>query len=115
METKSASMLWALIGRLADNCLTFRISGEPGVGKEAIAHLIYRHYPHKNSKFVKLNCRELREGTNSSEIAGTESLSIARLVSVLEAPENLGIFFEDLQLLPEKFQLRLQQILIQFF
>lgn len=104
-------MLWELIGRLANNCLTFRISGEPGVGKEAIAHLIHRHYPHKGSKFVKINCRELQDATNASPFTDTPPPSVTTLKATIDKSENQVIYFENIHLLPKAYQTQLQELL----
>ena len=111
MNTKPATLLWELIGRLADSCLTFRISGEPGVGKEAIAHLIHRHYPHNQSDFIKFNCQELQNATHADEFSAPLNPSTASLLSALDSPENKLFYFENIQFLPEKLQLLLQNML----
>lgn len=113
MKTKPASMLWELIGRLANNCLTFRISGETGVGKEAIAHLIRRHYPHKNNTFINIDCKDLHGTFNANEPTGTNLTSITTYNSALDNPQNKVFYLENVQFLPEQLQTRLKKTLIQ--
>lgn len=92
-KTKPAAILWELIRRLADTAMTIRISGETGVGKEAVAHLIYRHYPHENAAFVKIDCRKL-------ELASSPS-PMAELNGVLTSPEGHVIYLEHLEFAPK--------------
>lgn len=108
-------MLWELIGRLANNCLTFRISGESGVGKEAIAHLIHRHYPHKACPFVKINCREIQDAANANPFCDKTPAAEAALKAVLDKPESQVIYFENIHLLPEAYQIQLEAMLNQSY
>lgn len=97
-------MLWELIGRLAGTCLTFRISGEPGVGKEAIAHLIHRHYPHNHCEFVKIQCRDLMGPCNPIGPRGTSPLADPKLKTALANPDNHVFYFEEIQCLSGEIQ-----------
>ncbi|MGD9365846.1 MAG: sigma 54-interacting transcriptional regulator [Desulfobacteraceae bacterium] len=92
-KTKPAAMLWELIRRLANTTLTIRISGETGVGKEAVARLIYRHYPHENAAFVVVDCRKL-------ELASSPS-PMAELNGVLTSPEGHVIYLKHLESAPK--------------
>ena len=103
MKSQSAAMLWELIGRMANTCLTFRISGEMGVGKEAIARLIHRHYPAKQSTFTKIDCANLIRSENEDVTSN--------LKSVWDAPQNRVIYFESIEHLPSEMQGRLYQLL----
>lgn len=108
-------MLWELIGRLAKNRLTFRISGESGVGKEAIAHLIHRHYPHENSQYIKFNCSELHEAVNAAGSASAHSIALTSFDNALNSPENQVFYFENVQLLPAKLQTQLEDMISRKF
>lgn len=92
-----------MIRRLANTALTIRISGETGVGKEAVAHLIYRHYPHENAVFAKIDCRKL-------ELASSPS-PMAELNGVLTSPEGQVIYLEHLESAPKIIHKHLLELL----
>lgn len=95
--------MWELIGRLSNTILTIRISGEFGVGKEAIARLLYRHYPHENAIFFKVNCQRLK-------IASAPS-PMAELNQLLTAPQRHVIYLENIDVAPKESQKRLLELL----
>lgn len=104
-------MLWELIGRMANTCLTFRISGEVGVGKEAIARLIYRHYPAKKSAFIKIKCDALPGLESRTGASGNRPSSDASFRAELDTPENRVFYFENIHCLPIETQMQLQHML----
>lgn len=87
MRTKSASVLWDIIGRLANTTLTIRISGEAGVGKEAVARLLYVYYPHENGSFLKIDCRQLKPAPAPSPMADLNAL--------LNSPQRRLLYLEN--------------------
>ena len=103
MKSKPTSILWELVGRLANTMLTIRISGEMGVGKEAIARLLCRHYPHAKVKFQKIDCRQLKIGTAPSPMT--------RLNLLLESPQRNVIYLENIECATKEIQNRLVQLL----
>lgn len=96
-------MLWELIGHLANTNLSIRISGETGVGKQAIARLLYHHYPQENAKFLKIDSRELKIATAQSPMA--------ELNKMLDAPQGFVLYLENVESMPEKFQAELLELL----
>lgn len=61
-----------LIKHVADTCLNIVITGETGVGKEVVAHALYRASPRSDKAFVKVNCAALPETLLESELYGYE-------------------------------------------
>ncbi len=103
MTSASASVLWNIIGRLTNTNLTIRISGETGVGKEAVARLLYRHYPYKDASFLKIDCRQLK-------IAPAPS-PMAELNSLLKAPHRSVLYLENMDHAPPEIQNRLLEFI----
>ncbi len=103
MRYKPRSILWELVGRLANTMLTIRISGEMGVGKEAVARLLCRHYPNAKVKFQKIDCRQLKIGTAPSPLT--------RLNCLLESPQCNVLFLENIECATKEVQNHLVQML----
>ena len=114
MTGKPASILWELISRLADTCLTIRISGESGTGKEAIARLIHRHCPHPDAGFLKHDFQNSNAGSSSGE-QGHQSSASAKLRSLLAPPQNNVFYFAHIEAMPSDTQDCLQHMLEQHF
>lgn len=96
-------MLWELIGRLSSTTLTIRISGEIGVGKEAVARLICRHYPSPKAKFHKIDCRQLKIAVGASPMA--------QLNKLLTSPGQHVIYLENIESAAKEVQHRLLDLL----
>jgi DNA-binding NtrC family response regulator len=114
MTSKPASILWELIGYLADACLTIRISGENGMGKEAIARLIHRHCPQPDAGFLKHDFRNSHVIASSAE-RQRQSEATDRLFSELASPQNNVFYFTHIEAMPSDQQDRLQCLLEQEF
>lgn len=91
------------MGRLANTMLTIRISGEIGVGKEAVARLLCRHYPHTKVKFQRIDCRQLKIGAVPSPMT--------RLNRLLESPQRNVLYLENIECATKEIQNRLTQLL----
>lgn len=114
MTSKPASILWELIGHLADACLTIRISGESGMGKEAIARLIHRHCPHPDAGFLKFDFRNSCVRSSDAERV-CQSAATDKLCSLLASPQNNVFYFAHIEAMPSDVQNRLQRMLEQQF
>ncbi len=71
--SKQILQIKELISHVADTCLNILITGETGVGKEVIAHSLYRESPRSSNSFIKINCAALPETLLESELFGYES------------------------------------------
>jgi DNA-binding NtrC family response regulator len=114
MTSKSASILWELIGHLADACLTIRISGESGMGKEAVARLIHRHCPHPNAGFLKHDFRKSHVKSGGTE-RQRQSEATDKLFSLLASPQKNVFYLTHIETMPSDVQDRLQHLLEQQF
>ena len=114
MTSKPASILWELIGHLANACLTIRISGERGMGKEAIARLIHRHCPHPDAGFLKHDFRNSHTKSSDTE-RRRQSEATDRLFSLLASPHNNVFYFAHIEAMPSDVQDRLHCTLEQQF
>lgn len=103
MRSKPTSMLWELVGRLANTTLTIRISGEMGVGKEAVARLLCRHYPHTQVKFQMIDCRQLKITAAPSPMT--------RMNQLLASPQRHVIYLENIECASKEMQNRLFRLL----
>ena len=59
-----------LIARVAHTGLNVVITGESGVGKEVVAHQLYKQSPRAGRPFIKINCAALPETLLESELFG---------------------------------------------
>lgn len=114
MTSKPASILWELIGHLSDACLTIRISGERGMGKEAIARLIHHHCPHPDAVFLKHDFQNSHVKSSAIE-RRRQSAATDRLFSLLASPQNIVVYFAHIEAIPLDVQDRLQRLLEQQF
>lgn len=103
MKTKPASVLWELIGRLANTHLTIGISGEEGVGKETIARLLYRHYPFEDVNFYNIDVRQLKNASSPSPMAD--------LNHFLNSPQNSVLYLKNAEYIPQEIQNKLIELL----
>ncbi len=111
MKPKPVTILWDLINRLANTTLTIRISGEAGTGKESIARLLNSHYPHRNSVFIKFNCKTLKLQSKAPSSEGPASRSMDAFQRVLAEPQNHVLYLEHIDSLPGELQARLLTLL----
>ncbi len=61
-----------LIDHVADTGLNILICGESGVGKEVVAHNLYKKSPRCDKPFIKINCAAMPDGLLESELFGYE-------------------------------------------
>jgi DNA-binding NtrC family response regulator len=103
-------MLWKLIERLGGTVLTIHLNGEFGVGKEASARLIHRHYPHHDAGFYIFDCRKQTLLGNSTHRNASEK-ALDDLHAVLAAPENHVLYFSNIEKMSPQIQDRLKRLL----
>ena len=58
--------------RVAPTDITVLVTGESGVGKEAIPKIIHSLSHRKHAKYIAVNCGAIPEGTIDSELFGHE-------------------------------------------
>lgn len=101
--------------RVASTDLTVLISGESGVGKEAISKVIHHLSPRKHEGFIAINCGAIPEGTINSELFGHEKGSFTNAVSqrkgYFETYDGGTIFLDEIGEMPLDTQAYLLRIL----
>jgi DNA-binding NtrC family response regulator len=55
-NTENTGVFHQIIEMIGQASSVLHLSGEEGLGKEAIVRLIYAHSPHRGAPFVKVNC-----------------------------------------------------------
>ena len=68
--SKEIAKIRELVARVAHTGLNVVITGESGVGKEVVAHELFRQSQRSNKPFVKINCAALPETLLESELFG---------------------------------------------
>jgi len=101
--------------RVAETDLSVLISGESGVGKEAIPRIIHENSPRKHSRYVAINCGAIPEGTIESELFGHEKGAFTGAVEArkgyFEEADGGTIFLDEVGDLPLSTQVRLLRVL----
>ncbi len=97
------------------NC-TVTISGESGVGKEVIVHLIHMQSSRKFFPFIKINCASIPEGLLESELFGYEKGAFTGAgnsgkAGFFEIAQNGTLFLDEIGELPLKLQGKLLRVL----
>ncbi len=91
------------------------ILGETGVGKEVIAHTIYKLSHRRNGPFIKINCGAIPPTLIDSELFGHEkgafTGAIARNRGCFERADKGTIFFDEVAELPLNAQVRMLRVL----
>ncbi|MDO4802259.1 MAG: sigma-54 dependent transcriptional regulator [Prevotellaceae bacterium] len=101
--------------QVAPTDLSVLITGESGVGKEAIPRIIHDNSIRKHEKYFAINCGSIPEGTIDSELFGHEKGSFTGAVGESEGyfgSANKGtLFLDEVGELPLATQARLLRVL----
>lgn len=101
--------------QVAKTDLSVLITGESGVGKEAIPRLIHDNSLRKNKKYFAVNCGSIPEGTIDSELFGHEKGAFTGAVGEREgyfgAANGGTLFLDEVGELPLSTQARLLRVL----
>ncbi len=101
--------------QVASTDLSVLITGESGVGKEAIPKIIHDNSPRRREKYFAINCGSIPEGTIDSELFGHERGSFTGAIGESEGyfgVANKGtIFLDEVGELPVATQARLLRVL----
>lgn len=91
------------------------VSGESGVGKEAIPRIIHSQSHRKHNPYIAVNCGAIPEGTIDSELFGHEKGSftgaLAARKGYFEEADGGTIFLDEVGELPMSTQVRLLRVL----
>lgn len=95
--------------------LSVLITGESGVGKEAIPQIIHQYSSRKHNMYVAINCGAIPEGTIDSELFGHEKGSFTGAnesrKGYFEVADGGTIFLDEVGELPPSTQVRLLRVL----
>lgn len=101
--------------RVASTDLSVLITGESGVGKEAMPKIIHQLSSRKHGKYIAVNCGAIPEGTIDSELFGHEKGAFtgaqASRQGYFEEADGGSIFLDEVAELPLQTQVRLLRIL----
>ncbi len=101
---------------VANSDATVLITGESGVGKEAIAALIHEGSDRKNCPFIKINCNAIPDSLLESELFGYEPGTFTGgskqgKQGLLEKADTGTIFFDEIGDMPLDVQTKLLRVL----
>lgn len=101
--------------KVAPTDLSVLITGENGVGKENIAHIIMENSTRKFKKFISVNCGAIPPGTVDSELFGHKkgafSGAIENRKGYFEEADGGTLFLDEIGELPLETQVRLLRVL----
>lgn len=101
--------------QVASTDISVLITGESGVGKEAIPRIIHNQSHRKHNPFIAVNCGAIPEGTIDSELFGHEKGSFTGATGArkgyFEEANGGTIFLDEVGELPLSTQVRLLRVL----
>ncbi len=101
--------------QVAPTDISVLVTGESGVGKEAIPKIIHSLSHRKHGKFIAVNCGAIPEGTIDSELFGHEKGSFTGATQTrngyFEEANGGTIFLDEVGELPLTTQVRLLRVL----
>ena len=100
---------------VAPTDLTVLITGESGVGKEAIPQIIHQNSRRKTGKYLAVNCGAIPEGTINAELFGHEkgafTGAVAERKGYFEEADGGTLFLDEIGELPKETQAMLLRVL----
>jgi len=101
--------------QVAPTDISVLITGESGVGKEAMPKIIHALSNRKHGKYIAVNCGAIPEGTIDSELFGHEKGSFTGALNTregyFEVADGGTIFLDEVGELPLTTQVRLLRVL----
>lgn len=101
--------------QVAPTDISVLVTGESGVGKEAIPKIIHSLSHRKHAKYIAVNCGAIPEGTIDSELFGHEKGSFTGATATrsgyFEEADGGTIFLDEVGELPLTTQVRLLRVL----
>tara|TARA_R110000868_G_scaffold37672_6_gene133000 strand:+ start:3273 stop:4550 length:1278 start_codon:yes stop_codon:yes gene_type:complete len=101
--------------QVAPTDISVLVTGESGVGKEAIPKIIHSLSHRKHAKYIAVNCGAIPEGTIDSELFGHEKGAFTGATSTrsgyFEVADGGTIFLDEVGELPLTTQVRLLRVL----
>lgn len=101
--------------QVAPTDISVLVTGESGVGKEAIPKIIHQLSHRKHAKYIAVNCGAIPEGTIDSELFGHEKGAFTGATQTrsgyFEVADKGTIFLDEVGELPITTQVRLLRVL----
>ncbi len=101
--------------QVAPTDISVLVTGESGVGKEAIPKIIHSLSHRKHNKYIAVNCGAIPEGTIDSELFGHEKGAFTGATQTrsgyFEVADGGTIFLDEVGELPLTTQVRLLRVL----
>lgn len=101
--------------QVAPTDISVLVTGESGVGKEAIPKIIHAISKRKHGKYIAVNCGAIPEGTIDSELFGHEKGAFTGATATrsgyFEEADGGTIFLDEVGELPPTTQVRLLRVL----
>jgi len=101
--------------QVAPTDISVLVTGESGVGKEAIPKIIHSLSHRKHAKYIAVNCGAIPEGTIDSELFGHEKGAVTGATQTrsgyFEVADGGTIFLDEVGELPLTTQVRLLRVL----
>jgi len=101
--------------QIAPTDISVLITGESGVGKEAMPKIIHYNSQRKHNKYIAVNCGAIPEGTIDSELFGHEKGAFTgasdNRKGYFEVADGGTIFLDEVGELPLSTQVRLLRVL----
>ena len=101
--------------QIAPTDISVLITGESGVGKEAMPKIIHYNSQRKHNKYIAVNCGAIPEGTIDSELFGHEKGAFTgasdNRQGYFEVADSGTIFLDEVGELPLSTQVRLLRVL----
>ena len=101
--------------QIAPTDISVLITGESGVGKEAMPNLFHYNSQRKHNKYIAVNCGAIPEGTIDSELFGHEKGAFTgasdNRQGYFEVADGGTIFLDEVGELPLSTQVRLLRVL----
>lgn len=114
-KNKDMQKVYELVKRVADSNSNVLITGESGVGKEIIAHMIHDNSSRANMPFIPINCQYYSAGLIESELFGHEKGAFTGATSTrighLEEANAGTIFLDEIGDIEEVTQIKLLRVL----
>jgi len=101
--------------QVAPTDISVLVTGESGVGKEAVPKIVHSLSHRKHAKYIAVNCGAIPEGTIDSELFGHEKGAFTGATSTrsgyFEVADGGTIFLDEVGELPLTTQVRLLRVL----
>lgn len=114
-KNKGMQNVYEMVRRVAGSNSTVLITGESGVGKEIIAHMIHDNGSRANMPFIPINCQYYSSGLIESELFGHEKGAFtgaaATRIGHLEEANGGTIFLDEIGDMEEATQVKLLRVL----